>query len=695
VDVRLRVGLTVSSLKIPLDIDRARSVPLTCWTAAIGLALIALAVAWKLAAGPAAIAYVALYALATLPGLPIGFALFGRRHAAGWVAGALTGYALSAFALWLPVQLHAASWPVFVLSWTMVTLLSFVTLRQVGPLVMLPVWSHRDTLALVLVLFAVPILLWKPFTNIGARDDAGSLRYRAYFTADFLWHVALTAELSRFQSPPRNPYLARRPLHYYWSYFVVPAVISKGHLLPSIQSHLAINALCAGIVFVASIFVFAWCAVPRAGPVAAATALALAGASAEGVHAIWDILKRGESLSDLRNLNIDAITSWFLRGLTVDGLPRSLWYTPQHAAACALSLVAVIVASAAPTHRPVAGILAGVALGLAVMMSPFLGGAFSLIYGLAALAAAVRLRPHVFGALSSTVPAAVPVGLALGWCVASGTFEGAGGAVVFGLSRAAAAAPFAVPALALGPLLLVALPALWIGWRFRIEPAIAALVVGWGLFYFVTLTAEPIWIGWRAGQILLVTLPALAGATIARLVDAGWQRLAIGLVATAFAIGVPTTMIDAYNAQDIRNSAVSPGGFRWTVVVPRDTQEALDWIRRSTPVDAVVQMSIEPRGRETWTLIPTFAERRMAAGQPISLLRMAEYEERSELADAMFATTDPAEAARLARALRADYVYLDRVERAEFGDAAIAKFEDSRYFTRAFQSGMAVVYAVR
>lgn len=654
-----------------------------------------MALAWTLADGPAGPAYLGVYAIATLPGLPVGFALFGRRHAAGWIAGALTGYGMTAVVLWLPVQLHIVSWPALLASWAILGSLPALLLRHAGPLVALPAWTKRETAALLVVLLVVPLLLWTPLTNIGARDESGGRRYRAYFTADFLWHIALAGELGRFQSPPRNPYLAHRPLHYYWGYFVLPATLAQARITPTIQSALTINALCAGLLFVAAIFVFAWCTVPRAGPVAAATLIAVLAASAEGVHVASGLWREGRSLDGLRHLNIDAITSWFLRGLTIDGLPRSLWYTPQHAAACALGLTALIVPAGTAPRRPHVGLIAGLPLGLGVIFSPFLGGAFSLIYGLTALLVAVRSGRSGIDALYSTAPAAVAVLAALGWCLASGTFEGAGGAVAIGVSRLAAAAPLAGPALALGPLLAIALPAAAVGHRrFRLDPAMAALVVGFAMYYFVTLTTEPIWIGWRAGQILLVTLPALAAATLAELSDRFHRSVATAIAILAFGIGVPTTLIDAYNAQDVTNTAMGPG-FRWTVVVPPDTQAAVDWIRRNTPRDAVVQMSIGPRGRETWTLVPTFAERRMAAGQPISLLRMPEYDARSDEADAMFRTTDAAAAALAARRLRVDYVYIDQVEREAFGNSAIAKFDDARFFTRVFASGRAAVYAVR
>jgi hypothetical protein len=661
--------------------------------AALALTASTLLLAWQLAGGFAGWAYVAIFAGACVPGLPIGFALFGRRHVAGWVAGALLGYALTALALWAPVQLDVINWMALAGSWLATTLIAFTLSWYKPPTLKVPAWTAGASLALILVLLAVPALLWGPFTKIGAYDTDGNRRYRAYFTADFLWHIALTAELSRLESPPRNPYLSRRPLNYYWAYFVLPSFVSRTGILPSIQACLTINAMCAGLLFVAAIFITAWLAVPRAGPVAGAMMVALLGASAEGWHAIGRLWQQGEPLERLRHLNIDAITAWFYHGLTIDGLPRSLWYTPQHAAACALSLIALNVCLYALPHRALLGIFAGLFLGGALIFSPFIGGAFSLIYGVLTIWIAVRARNEWTGVLITAAPAALPVIAALIWCVGSGTFQGAGGAVAFGPSRLAAAAPFMTALLALGPLLALSVPSLFARATFRIDAAVVACAMGFLMFYFVSLTSEPVWIGWRAGQILLVSLPGLAASTIARLSDLD-HRLAVLAVTLALCVGLPTTIIDTHNAQDIENHDMGPG-FRWTVVIPPDSQSVLDWIRRNTPPDAVVQTSVAPRGRETWTLIPSFAERRLAAGQPISLLRAPEYDELSAQADAMFRTTDAREAADLARRLRIDYIYIDHVEREAFGDAGLAKFSDPRFFEQVFRRGSAAAFAVR
>ena len=563
-------------------------------------------------------------------------------------------------------------------------------------LVALPAWHRADSVALLCSLLVVPLLLAGPFSRIGDPDPDGKRRYRAYFTADFLWHVALSAELAKVDPPIRNPYLERRALNYYWAYFVPPAMIARMvHAEDALAACLLLNALGAGLLFVASIHLYAWCLIPRAGPAMLSVLLTILAASAEGLFALFRLARSGQPWSGVRNLNIDAMTAWVFESLTIDSLPRSLWYTPQHAAACALGLIALIIPATQATRLSwTGGLLAGLPLALAIVFSPFLGGMFCVVYGLTAAWSWMRSREPLTG-LAVYASALIPALAGLWWCVLNRTFEGATGVVVFGLSPRAAAAPIATILLAAGPILALGLGGLVaaIG-KYPWQPAIIGPLLALFLFYFVTLSSEPIWVGWRAGQILLVTLPPLVAALFARLLDSGRRALVPLLAGLALAIGLPTAAIDAYNAQDVDNEAMGPG-FRWTVAVPRDTQAAMDWIRQHTHLEAVVQMSVEPRGRETWTLVPTFAQRRMAAGQPISQLHVIEYDQRSGAIDTMYQTTNPVEAVRLAREQHVDYVFVDGVERRAFGPAAIAKFNDPRFFTPVFQQGEAAVFEVR
>ncbi|MBI4476085.1 MAG: hypothetical protein HY654_02870 [Acidobacteria bacterium] len=654
--------------------------------------------AWLLAGNRGPL-YLLLYTLATVPGWPLGFALFGRRHAAGWVAGALLGYAFTALAWWGAIQLDLTSFAGFTLVWAAITAAVWLTLRTPATgLIALPAWTRRDGVGLFFVLLLVPAIAGPPFLKVGSRDASGARLYRAYFTADFLWHRALVAELRRFDFPPRDPYATPDRLNYYWTYFLVPAVISEtfpGRVFDDTERILLLNALGAGVLFVASLFLAIWIAVPHAGPAAAATLLAVVAASAEGAYVLWDLWRRGTPLAAVRQLNIDAITLWFFQALTIDGLPRSLWYTPQHAAACGLGLVALTAALRGSSASGAVPFSSGVALAAAVTFSPFLGGVFSLIYGVTIV---VRWLQRELGVtdLGWHAVAAAPVVLATAWCVANDMLSGAGGALRLGITPHAYRAIVVVPALALAPLLLAALAGC-LPWRGIRLPAtgVAGFLIAVPLLLFVSIGGtDPIWVGWRAGQVLLVTLPIFAARAFARL----WQMkppASVGVFAALLLTGAPTTVIDAYNAQDVSNRDRGPG-FRWTVAITRAQQAAFAWVTRETPRNAVVQMEPTTRGRETWTLIPTFAERRMAAGLPISLVSKPAYETGSQRVRSLYGTADPDEACGIARRMRIDYLYVDTSDRALFGDRAMAKFDaGGDCFSRVFRNDEVSIFAVK
>jgi hypothetical protein len=99
------------------------------------------------------------------------------------------------------------------------------------------------------------------------------------------------------------------------------------------------------------------------------------------------------------------------------------------------------------------------------------------------------------------------------------------------------------------------------------------------------------------------------------------------------------------------------------------------------------------RGREHWTLIPSFAGRRMAAGLPISLLPLPEYRERSEQVRVLYATPNAGEAADIAHRLRLDYLYVDRDDLAAY--PGVRKFDEHPdRFTRVFANDEVRIYKV-
>ncbi len=628
-------------------------------------------------AGPWSLAHVALYVLATMPGWPLGRALFGRDHPAGWFTGAIIGYGLTSLALWAVVALRVPSfWP-FALAWAATTAAAWMLTPRGAPCVTLPPWSRTEARTLVLLLLIVPAVFVLPYKNLGARDEAGNRFYRAYFTADFVWHTALTAELMKYDMPPRNPYMGDQPVHYYWTYFLVPAVVAQEGPtgLRDVESALKVNALCSGILFIGALILATWCASFSATATALAVILAVLAASGEGLHAVWDLIANDRSLARLKNLNIDAISAWNFGGLRVDSLMRSMWYNPQHSMSAALGLMATAVAGQAGAAAPLgAVVLAGVLLALSTTMNPFIGGLFSLIYGAVIVADVIRTRQVRW--LLPHAAAAALVGAAVVWCVANQMVEGASGVVVFGFGGNARNAPLITLILSLGPLLVPALLGMWAVWRLprAVWPSVAGTVLGLVAFYLVRLSVDASYVGFRAGQILQLTMSGLAAVFLARLARSGWRTAAVAAASLFIALGLPTTVIDIFNAQDIGNLSQGPG-FRWTVTVTPDEQEAFQWIRGQTPAGAVVQMDPFAHGQETWSQLPTFAWRRMAAAMPISLMSVPEYEERSRRVNVIYGSGEPEPAALAARELGIDYLFIGPAEVAEHPAASLRKFE--------------------
>ena len=627
-----------------------------------------------------------------LPGLPMGFMLFGRWHPAGWISGALFGYVSSASAFWLVIRAGAVGPLWFIASWVLLgTLIWAVTSEP--PLIDLPQWKRRDAIALILTLLLVPAILWRPFTRIGEQDSNGGRRYRAYFTADLLWHAALTEELARMDAPPRDPYSAQHQLHYYWTYFVPPAIATSTLRTP-VFTALLVLAVVAGLTFVAMLYVFAWSIVPRAGPAAVATSILLLAPSAEGLYELWRLHEHGQPLHLVRYVNIDAITLWRFGALTFDGLVRGLWYNPQHSLACALGLVALTSLSASTRRPRSTALVAGTALGLAVPISPFPAALCAVAYAGAGTWRA--LRDHTPGRLFAHAAAALPFLLGVAWAVANGMVEGAGRNLAVGLDTVTRkSVPFPL-LIAIGPVLLPALAGgLIAARRFPLAAATSLLGIASATILMLHLRVEGVWIGWRAGQVLQIALvPLIAGGlTVLRERQRQWiARTVVGLVLVA---GLPTTLIDMYNAQDVGNRDGGPG-FSWTLRVPSDSFEVLMWIREHTRPKAVVQMSIGPRGRDSWTLVPSFAGRRMAAGHPISLLPRPEYGTDSDRVDRMFATADAGEACTIAYALAIEFVFVDSLDRGRLDPLALGKFDGQPgCFSSVFAAGDAAVYRIR
>lgn len=662
------------------------------------LALLLAAVVWALGGTPG-VTYAVLFALAALPGMPLGFRLFGRRHAGGWIAGMLLGYTITSLSCWAVVFTGHASNLIFVAVWALVSAGLWTAYVASGPLravplVPLPAWTATDTAALLLVLVIVPVLIGPPLARVGSVDANGNRLYRAYFTADFVWHAALVAELSKHAQPPRNPYLASQPVHYYWTYFLIPSALGPV-AGADVELSLKVNAVGTALLLVGAIYLAAWAALPRYPfTVTAAVLLTIVASSAEGLAGIAYVLGRGQPLATLRDLNIDALSRG-LDGLRIDDLPRAMWYTPHHSMAYALGVLSLPVAIGAGARtRPLAIVITGVALAGSVMINPLVGGMFSFLYGIAVATEAVR-TPSPFRLLFRHALAVVPVLMALGWIEVNRIAEGAAGNLHFGLAPPASNAPVLSFLLSFGPILLLIAAGLWpradVPFR-AIAVASLGLLVSTLVMHLVVMTVDLFWIGFRTGHLFFVFAPAVVARGLIVL-SRPRPRLAWAAALVVILVGLPTTAIDAFNAQDVENDHMGPG-FRWTVKLTPAEQDGLRWIREHTAVDAVVQAEPIVRGRDTWSLIPTWGERRMAGGEPISLMHVSNYDTLSDQVQEIYRSPDPVSAWMTARALAIDYLYVDSTEREAYPN--VGKFDhDPAHFPVAFRNQEVAIYAVR
>ncbi len=520
------------------------------------------------------------------------------------------------------------------------------------------------------VLLAVPAIVGRPFAHVGVDLPEGRA-YRAYFTADFVWEMAVVAEVSKGDMPPRNPYYLDDSLHYYWLMHLLPAAEHRalGRSL-TVEQLLLVNAFWSGLTFVAFFYFFVRHFVERPWAAAVACVGVMFCSSFEGIDQIWSLWKRGRSLDALRFLNIDAMTRWTYQSLPVDGLHRLLLYQPQHQLGYLLGLSALLVLmQARDRSRPALLFIAGLFLAMATLMSSFAALMLAIVvaaYEGWCLLSARQWRAFIPCAVAAAVPmlAAVLVIQKLGYIDAGTPL------MVFGANRVAFQSWKIAIFLSFGPVLIVAcgglLTAIWQKAIRRFFPVGIVLAIC-AIFYFLVDVPDHqhVYVGWHVGKIAFVAMtPLCAFALQEWWARGGWMRAQMMLLTVLVALAaLPTVLIDLYNTQDVWNRELGPG-FRWTVLLSPDEVKGLTWIKEHTPLKALVQVEPAVRGRDTWAFVPAFAERRMSAGLPISMIPLGKYEKASEEIRQLYQSTSAIDAYNRSVGRCIDYLVIGQPERA-------------------------------
>lgn len=619
---------------------------------------------------------------------------------AGWLIGPAIGIGLSVFGVFLLWAVGIQSWLGIAFGPGLTWLAAAAARRSGGPTLRLPRFSDRDIVAVSVVLLVVPLVTWAPYDHVRERVAEGDA-YRAYFTADFVWAMTVTAELAKGDVPPANPFLSRAPLRYYWLSHMLSGALYRnvsGWGLTAEQVIL-IDGLAFGLAAVALLYALARLA--GGSPVFAALAV-VAGFTAnsyEGINRLWVLHQQHASYETLKTLNIDAVTRWFYQGMPVDGLQRMLLYQPHHLTGYVMGLSALwLIGFAEDLTETSVSLWTGLLLGLSFLFSTFT----AIIIGIAAGAvfAAGLMSRRAWDAVGPcALLGGVPVLVAVvGSIVLGYTDPSQGSLIVVGPNAVAFRQWPLMLFLSFGPLLLAGLAGLArFGWTARDGSAAAMLVLTAFGFYFFTDVPDQqgVWVGWRSGHLLLIGFSVSAAAAL----TAAWSypkwRVALAAASLLAATpAVPTVAIDVYNAQDIANRTRGPN-FPWTLIVTPAEREALDWLRTQTAPDAIVQFEPHARGAEHWCYLTAFGERRMAAGLPGSMIPFKPFQLASDtVRDGIFKAATPDSAYEIARYSGINYLFVGPIERRAYRSTTDQMAKRPDLFPRAFHNAVVTIYAV-
>ena len=555
----------------------------------------------------------------------------------GWVSavtlGPFVGQALGSLILTLLWIAGAHGVWTLIAAPAIVALLALPARRLQGRLT-LPTVHAADALALWLLLLLVPIITGLPFAHVGDITANGQ-DYRAYFTADYAWRRAVVSEVAKGDVLPVNPYFAGDPLHYYWMPHVLSAVQYRfASAWATLDELLLIHSIVIDAMFIAFLYGLARAFRVRPWAAAGGVTFAVAASSFEGVYALWDLAKNGAPIAAVRNLNIDAVSRWYFQGIPIDGLQRVLFYQPHHAIGYVIGMTGVVVLALRTRVRdPLIFAVAGVCLGLSIAISSFAGLMFTA--GAALFEAGSLLRNFsVSRAVQHAVAAAIPLALATAMVFGLRYVDTSGTVFELTINRLALHDFWWVTFLSFGPVLIAGAIAIAVTRQERHQLGVfGALFIACVFFYFFTNVRDhqDVYVGWRVGHFVFMSSAVLIGAmlnTLPSLPNISRARVLWVAIAIAFVAGLPTTVIDIYNTQDVTNHNEMPAG-HWTLRLHPDDLQIFDWLRHNTDPKAIIQVDPVPRDPEHWAYLPAFGERRMAAGIPISMVPLAKYQHAS------------------------------------------------------------------
>jgi len=507
-------------------------------------------------------------------------------------------------------------------------------------------------------------LLVIPYSRVGTATGDG-IAYRAYYSGDYLKHVAVTAELTRGVLPPDNPYFAGKKLHYYWMFYVFPALMTEITGPDRVEDVLqTVNLLLAG-VFIGMWVFAAHALIYRRWARLLVMLTPFCFASFEGVAVFREVMKKGWPWDGFRAYNVDGYTRWILGQPEVDTLFRLIQYNMQHIIPAAFFIVFLMLFSSRTmvSRRQAAGM--GLVCALSIGHSGFLGSFLTLWTGLCLVILGPWNRRGIRERLVlATVMALPPLAALFIYKTGFQMLGNTGNPLMLTLVKPVAEHPIRFLLLNFG-IAVTGLPGIFF-WRRGHRPAIilATLAMIW-----VACVIVPDWpsdVGVKVGYTLAMALALLTGRWIDRLPDKTGLRIAAPLVLIPGALlALPTLAMEVYNSADIEND-------RYVSRIDPVDWDAYRFMRRNLSPDARIQTG--PNIREAnapFSPIPTFAHRHTYCGDwmhaHIFLIPERLYKIRLDQVRRMYTNRDPAAVHSLCRNAGITHLYWGTSENENHG----------------------------
>jgi len=525
-----------------------------------------------------------------------------------------------------------------------------------------------DTPCLVaglLIISLVVGLLVIPYSKVGLETEEG-VAYRAYYSGDYLKHVAITAELARGVIPPDNPYYAGEKLHYYWMFYIFPAIMTKILSVSNFEPVLKIVNL-----YLAAVFLWLWFFtmlrfVQRNWIRFLVILTPVFFASFEGIAVLNDVRSKGWPWGGFRAYNIDGYSRWILGQPEIDTIFRLMQYNMQHIIPAALFLVFLNIFSSLKQISRQQALIMGLLCGLTIGQSGFLGSFLTLWTGICLVILGPWTKKGLMNrVILSALMGMTPVIALFLYKTGFQMLGSAGNPLALTIVKPVTQHPLKFLLLNFG-IAVIGIPAIF-NWKRFHRPAI---ILGILAFIWITFIFVPDWpsdVGVKVGYTLAISLVLLIGQLLDQVPEKKW--LQIGTAAIVFLLAIlalPSIVTEVFNSSDIKNE-------RFLSLINPVDMEAYKYMNEFLPYDACIQTGPATEKNAPFSPIPAFACRHTYCGDwmhsHIFLIPESFYRIRLDQITRMFTSDDPVLVHKLCRGAGITHLYWGANEFQQYGSA--------------------------